>query len=144
MEGEEPGRRTGESQLQGQGGRGERIDGWVGGSSSWRGGTEDGVGRGGAGWGWNDAPPLRVLSVRLVQQGRGVAGDGHGRALDHGAGRRPRRHPLGLLAALRLLLLQPLLRHLAPVHGGGVAAAGPAGREGGGRERSEPGDFSAI
>lgn len=59
---------------------------------------------------------LHVLSVHFIQQRRGVPGDGHGRALDHGAGRRPRRHPLSLLPPLRLLLLQPLLRHLAPVH----------------------------
>jgi len=73
--------------------------------------------------------PLRVLSVHLVQEGRGVSGDGHGRALDHRAGRRPRRHPLGFLPPLCFFFLQPLLGHLAPVHCGGVAAAGPARRE---------------
>lgn len=65
--------------------------------------------------GVSDAP-LHVLSVHFIQQRRGVSGDGHGRALDHGAGRWPWSHPLSLLPPLRLLLLQPLLRHLAPVH----------------------------
>lgn len=33
---------------------------------------------------WTPLSPL--LSVHLVQEGGGVSGDGHGRALDHGAG----------------------------------------------------------
>lgn len=81
--------------------------------------------------GVSDAP-LHALSVHFIQQWRGVSGYGHGRALDHGAGRRPRRHPLSLLPPLRLLLLQPLLRHLAPVHRCGAAAAGPMERDDGG------------
>lgn len=40
---------------------------------------------GGGGGGVSDAP-LYVLSVHFIQQWRGVSGDGHGRALDHGAG----------------------------------------------------------
>lgn len=86
-----------------------------------------GVGLGGLAW-----PPLRVLSIHFVEQWRCVSGDGHGRALDHGTGRWPRRHPLHFFTSLCFLLLQPLLSHFAPVHRRGVAAAGSAGRRGGG------------
>lgn len=85
------------------------------------------MGFGWVGRGELDAP-LHVLSVHFIQQRRGVSGDGHGRALDHRAGRRPRRHPLRFLPPLCLLLLQPLLRHLAPVHRRGAAATGPIER----------------
>lgn len=73
--------------------------------------------------------PLHVLSIHFIQQGCGVSGDGHGCALDHGAGGWSWRHPLGFLPSLCFFLLQPLLRHLAPVHCRGVAAARPAGKE---------------
>lgn len=66
----------------------------------------------------------QVLSIHLIQERRGVPGDGHGRALDHGAGRRARGQPLLLFPPLSLLLLQPLLGHLAPVDGS--VAVGPA------------------
>lgn len=59
----------------------------------------------------------QVLSIHLIQERRGVPGDGHGRALDHGAGRGARGQPLLLFPPLSLLLLQPLLGHLAPVDG---------------------------
>lgn len=84
--------------------------------------------RGWGGGGCADAPP-RVLSVHFVKQRCGVSSDGHGCALDHGAGWRSGRHPLGFLPPLCFFLLQPLLRHLAPVHCRGAAAAWPAGRE---------------
>lgn len=64
------------------------------------------------------------LSVHLIQQRRGVPGDGHGRALDHGAGGRARRQPLLLFPPFSLLLLQPLLGHLPPVDRG--VTVGPA------------------
>lgn len=66
----------------------------------------------------------QVLSIHLIQERRGVPGDGHGRALDHGAGRGARGQPLLLFPPLSLLLLQPLLGHLAPVDGS--VAVGPA------------------
>lgn len=68
------------------------------------------------------------LPVHFVQEWGGVAGHGHGRALDHGAGRRARGQPLLLLPAFGLLLLQPLLGHLAPVDG--RVGGGPAGGTG--------------
>lgn len=37
-------------------------------------------------WGGVSDAPLHVLSVHFIKQRRGVSGDGHGRALDHGAG----------------------------------------------------------
>lgn len=64
------------------------------------------------------------LSIHLVQQRRGVPSQGHGRALDHGAGGRARRQPLLLFPPLSLLLLQPLLGHLPPVDGS--VSVGPA------------------
>lgn len=57
------------------------------------------------------------LSVHLIQQRCGVPGDGHGCALNHGAGRRARSQPLLLFPPLSLLLLEPLLGHLPPVDG---------------------------
>ena len=91
---------------------------------------------------WETKPNQRKgagLPIGLVQKGRGVSRDGHGRALDHGAGRGPRGHPAARtrLLALRLLLLQPLLRHLAPVHRCVGGRPGGRGRGGGERERGE-------
>lgn len=70
------------------------------------------------------------LSVHLVEQRRGVPGDGHGRALDHGAGGRARSQPLLLFPPFSLLLLEPLLGHLPPVDRS--VAVGPATTESGG------------
>lgn len=73
--------------------------------------------------------PLHVLSIHFIQQGCGIPSNGHGCALDHGAGGWSWRHPLGFLPPLFFFLLQPLLRHLAPVHCRGVAVAVSVGRE---------------
>lgn len=73
---------------------------------------------------------ILVLSVHFVQQRCGVSGDGHGCALYHRAGGRSRSHPLGFFPTLCFFLLQPLLRHLAPVDCRGTAATGPVGMEG--------------
>lgn len=90
---------------------------------------EEAVQRMGLGMGGCSDAPLHVLSVHFIQQWCCISGNRHGRALDHGAGRWPWSHPLRFLPPLCLFLLQPLLRHLAPVHCRGVAATGPAGRE---------------
>lgn len=91
------------------------------------------------GTGVRSAPPS-VLSIHLIEQRCGVSGQRHGRALDHGARRGPRRHPLRLLPTFCFLLFEPLLRHFAPVHGCRAAArlwlllwSAPPGGGGGGR-----------
>lgn len=56
------------------------------------------------------------LAIHLIQQWCGVSSEGHGRALDHGAGRRSWGHSGPRLLALCLFLLEPLLGHLSPVH----------------------------
>ncbi len=67
----------------------------------------------------SEHPPSLLLSVHLVQEGSGVSGNGHGRALDHGAGWRSGRHAGRLLLPpLGFFLLQPLFSHLTPIHGG--------------------------
>lgn len=68
------------------------------------------------------------LSIHLIQQWCGVPSDGHGRALDHGAGRRARSQPLLLFPPFSLLLLEPLLGHLPPVDRS--VTVGPAEGEG--------------
>lgn len=74
--------------------------------------------------------PRTALSVHLIEQRCGVPGDGHGRALDHGAGGRARSQPLLLFPPFSLLLLQPLLGHLPPVDRS--VAVGPVTTETGG------------
>lgn len=70
------------------------------------------------------------LSVHLIEQRCGIPGDGHGCALNHGAGRRARSQPLLLFPPLSLLLLEPLLGHLPPVDGS--VTVGPVMTQAGG------------
>lgn len=70
------------------------------------------------------------LSVHLIEQRCGIPGDGHGCALNHGAGRWARSQPLLLFPPLSLLLLEPLLGHLPPVDGS--VTVGPVMTQAGG------------